>query len=143
MTAQLTPDQSPHLRPDLGSSVDDYARGRLDANGFTAAFLARTSYGVRVAGRPMLAAYRTDGGLAAPVFSTLAALARWCAADPDGVPPAGVDWFAATGADLVASWPAGCDLVVDPGTARSVRYPASALAAPSPVPLGGPTSGRR
>ena len=113
------------LAPDLGDAVADYAAGAIDTAEFHAKFNALTVYAVRVASRPAIAAYRIDGTLAAPVFSSLAALARWCVQTADPQRTLGeVGWFATTGADLMTVWPPGADLVIDPGAPGSVRQPA-------------------
>jgi hypothetical protein len=122
MTAQLV--------PDLAEAVADFAAGAIDALGFCALFDARTVYAVRPQGQPALAAYPIAGTVGAPVFSSLAALARWCVhtADERG-PLCGVDWFAATGADLMSFWPPECDLVIDPGSPHAIRHPAKSMRA--------------
>lgn len=114
------------LAPDLADVVADYANAALDAAEFTVLFGQRTVYAVRPPGRPGLAAYSLAGMVAAPVFSSLAELARWSV---DRAEPAfllaGVDWYAMSGADLLSFWPATAGLVVDPGSAHSVWHPAS------------------
>lgn len=114
------------LAPDLADVVADYADAALGAAEFTVLFGQRTVYAVRPPGRPALATVPLAGMVAAPVFSSLAELARWCVdrAEPEFL-LGGVDWYAMTGADLMSFWPAGSGLVVDPGSAHSVWHPAS------------------
>lgn len=112
------------LAPDLAGALAEYAAGEIDAAEFCTQFADRTVYAVRPPGRPALAAYRSGGTVAAPIFSSLAALARWCAPTAGAQDQVGgVDWFAMTGADLMTFWPPGCDLVIDPGSPHVLRHP--------------------
>ena len=122
------------LAPDLADAVADFGTGALDSAEFTVLFGQRTVYAVRPPGRPRLAAYSLAGSIA-PVFSSLAELARWCVgrAEPAFL-LAGVDWYAMNGADLMSFWPEGVGLVVDPDSTHTVWHPAQCMQVDAAMP---------
>lgn len=113
------------LRPDLGSAVAAFAAGELAAAELQRLFLDRTVYALRRAEPPGLVAVGQPGTGAIPVFSSLEQLARWCVGR--GEANKGADWLACPGADLLALWPPGYDLVLDPGSDHPVGYPAELM----------------
>ena len=115
----------------LEAAVRRFSSGELGGEELTDRFRTGRWYamlpsGAERAQRPGFLAVGTPGAGYVPVFTSLAALARYAATSPERHPD-GVDWLSTTGDDLLSLLPAGYGLLVDAASDHAVYLEARAV----------------
>lgn len=111
--------------PELGDAIKRFHDGSFSPEEFTAAFLRSALYCER-GERPGFVAGGERGKGFVLAFSSTEELARYCARFPERYGE-GVDWFSASGDDLVNLLPDGYGIALDVAGAHPVALPAAAL----------------